>query len=96
MKFKIVGIALLLAAIPAAVLVAQNITPPSSAPDQVRTEMRQKVREACATDVQKFCPNVERGKGGGMRSCMEAHQAQLSPGCKAARDERAAARANKS
>jgi hypothetical protein len=42
--------------------------------------------------VQKFCANIERAKGA-MRSRLEAHDAQLSDGCKAARAERAAARA---
>jgi len=50
------------------------------------------MRAACAADVQKFCANIERAKGA-MRSCLEAHDAQLSDGCKAARAERAAARA---
>jgi hypothetical protein len=56
-------------------------------------EARAKVRSACAADAEKFCPGVERGKGGGMRACFEAHEAQLSAECKAARTERAAARA---
>ena len=64
-----------------------------SAPSQsAAPEAREKVREACATDVQKFCANIERAKGA-MRGCLEAHDAQLSAGCKAARIERAAARA---
>jgi len=56
-------------------------------------EARAKVRSACAADAEKFCAGVERGKGGGMRACFEAHEAQLSTECKAARTERAAARA---
>ena len=56
-------------------------------------EARAKVRSACAADAEKFCAGVERGKGGGMRACLEAHAAQLSAECKAARTERAAARA---
>ena len=49
-------------------------------------------RAACATDVQKFCANIERAKGA-MRACLTAHETQLSDSCKAARAERAAARA---
>jgi hypothetical protein len=56
-------------------------------------EARAKVRSACAADAEKFCAGVERGKGGGMRACFAAHEAQLSAECKAARTERAAARA---
>ena len=50
------------------------------------------MRAACAADVQKFCTNVERGKGA-VRTCLDAHQTQLSDDCAAARAERAAARA---
>ena len=56
-------------------------------------EARAKVRSACAADAEKFCQGVERGKGGGMRACFAAHQAELSAECKAARTERAANRA---
>ena len=65
---------------------AQSASPQSSAPD-----MRERIRTACAADVQKFCANVERAKGA-MRSCLEANDKQLSEGCRAARAERAAAR----
>lgn len=56
-------------------------------------EARAKVRAACAGDVEKFCAGVERGKGGGMRACFAAHEAELSSECKAARAERSALRA---
>jgi hypothetical protein len=56
-------------------------------------EARAKVRSACAADAEKFCGGVERGKGGGMRACFEAHASELSAACKAARSERAATRA---
>ena len=65
---------------------------PSAAPQTAAPEAREKARAACAADVQKFCANIERAKGA-MRGCLEAHDAQLSDGCKAARAERAAARA---
>jgi Spy/CpxP family protein refolding chaperone len=40
-----------------------------------------KVREACAADMAKLCPNVERA---GRRQCMQDNAAQLSDGCKSA------------
>lgn len=55
-------------------------------------EARIKVRTACAADIQKFCPNIERGKGQ-MRACLDQNQTSLSSECDAARAERAAARA---
>jgi len=89
MHHKVCGAALLLALLPAAAM-AQSATPPADLPD--RAEARAKVRAACAADVQKFCANVERGKGA-MRACLEEHQANLSAECTAARAERATARA---
>jgi multidrug efflux system membrane fusion protein len=48
-----------------------------------KSEAREKTRTACAADVQKFCPNVERGRDG-IRECLQAHAAELSDSCKAA------------
>lgn len=45
------------------------------------------LREACAADAQKFCPDL--GPGPERRACMREHQAQLTPAC---RDAMAAAR----
>jgi len=56
-------------------------------------QARAKVRAACAADAEKFCPGIERGKGGGMRACFAEHEAELSAECKAARAERGALRA---
>ena len=86
MPIKAYGFALALAFVPAAAF-AQTAAPQTAAP-----EARERVRAACAADVQKYCANVERAKGA-MRGCLEAHETQLSDGCKAARAERAAARA---
>ena len=86
MHMKTIGIALALALLPMTA-VAQSAAPQAAAP-----EAREKVRAACAADVQKFCANIERAKGA-MRACLEAHDSQVSAGCKAARAERAAARA---
>ena len=79
---------LVLAWLPAAAL-AQSETPQSS-PE--RAESRQKVRTACAADIQKFCANIERAKGA-MRACLDQHQAGLSAECSTARAERAAMKA---
>jgi hypothetical protein len=65
-------------------------TASQSSPD--KSEARTKVRTACAADIQKFCSNVERGKGQ-MRACLDQNQTSLSSECNAARAERAAARA---
>ena len=48
-----------------------------------KSEAREKMRTACAADVQKFCPNVERGRDA-LRSCLQANAAQLSEACKVA------------
>jgi hypothetical protein len=41
------------------------------------------VRAACASDVQKLCPNVPSG-GGRIVACLKQHQAEVSDGCKQA------------
>ena len=89
MHLKGFGMVLALAVLPMTAL-AQGAPPQKSTPEA--REAREKVREACAADVQKFCANIERAKGA-MRRCLEAHDQQLSQGCKAARAARAAARA---
>lgn len=43
---------------------------------------------ACSTEIQKFCANIEHGKGK-IRSCLEGHTADLSDGCKARMAEHA-------
>jgi hypothetical protein len=37
---------------------------------------------ACTSEVQKFCANIERGKGK-MRECLQRHVADASDACKA-------------
>jgi hypothetical protein len=39
-------------------------------------------RAACAADIQKLCPNVERGRD--IRACLQSNAQQLSEPCKAA------------
>jgi hypothetical protein len=89
MSFKVGAIILTL--LPVAAL-AQEASAPQSSPE--RAEARQKVRTACAAEIQKFCANIERGKGA-TRACLDQHQASLSTECSAARAERAAAKADK-
>jgi multidrug efflux system membrane fusion protein len=47
------------------------------------SDAREKSRTACAADVQRLCPNVERSKDA-IRGCLQAHAAELSEACKAA------------
>lgn len=83
--------ALLLLLLPAGAI-AQAPSAPGTPPSAEVKEMRQKMRAACSADVQKFCGQIERGKGM-LRACLEQHQSELSEGCRAARAERAAAKA---
>jgi hypothetical protein len=87
MSFKTLGAALALSLVPWTALAQGPATPATE-----RNEARQKLRAACAADVQTFCANIERVRGA-LRACLETHETQLSDGCKAARAERAAARA---
>jgi len=50
------------------------------------------VRQVCAADVQKLCPNTTPGKGGGMGKCLRANFSQLSQPCQTAIQQRLAAR----
>ena len=86
MHLKTYGVALALALLPMSAL-AQSATP-----DPAKEEARAKFRAACGADVQKFCANVERAKGA-RGTCLMAHEKELSDTCKAARAERAAAKA---
>jgi hypothetical protein len=88
MRSSILGAAIIVIGMSGAALAQENGGASDSA-----TEARAKVRAACAADVEKFCAGVERGKGGGMRACFAAHEANLSAECKAARAERGALRA---
>jgi hypothetical protein len=90
------GLALIV--LPMAAL-AQSTTPstmppdaPAAATSEAKAQAREKVRAACAADMQKFCANIERAKGA-MRTCLETHQQELTDTCKAARAERSALRA---
>jgi hypothetical protein len=86
MNLKTCGVALALALLPMTAL-AQSATP-----DPAKEVWRAKFRAACGADVQKFCANIEHAKGA-TRTCLTTHENELSDSCKAARAERAAARA---
>jgi hypothetical protein len=49
------------------------------------------VRQACAADISKLCPDAQPGNGS-VRQCITAHRDQLSDGCKSALAARMAAR----
>ena len=51
----------------------------SSLADRVAAGV-QAVERACASDINKFCPNVTRGEGR-LLICMQAHDDQLSRSC---------------
>jgi predicted outer membrane protein len=87
MHRSILAAAAAIALLPLAAL-AQSTAPQSADPQDGRGKMR----AACAADIQKFCADIERAKGA-MRSCLEAHENDLTASCKAARAERAAERA---
>jgi hypothetical protein len=57
----------------------QKQPPPAAA----ASEGREKIRTACAADVQKFCPSIERNREA-IRGCLQAHASELSEACKAA------------
>ena len=54
--------------------------------DQRRREMHQRMHgavEACKTEAQQYCKDVQPG-GGRLTRCLMQHEAQLSEGCKGA------------
>lgn len=86
------GAGLLLLLLPAAALAQSATAPAPAAASPEHAAAREKMRAACAADIQKFCTGIERGKGL-RRACLVQHQSELSPACQAARAERAALRA---
>jgi hypothetical protein len=53
-------------------------------PSPALKQARAKMRAACASDLQKFCADVERGKGA-RQACLRSHRKELSPECTSAR-----------
>ena len=73
----------------ARVILPDDKPPAGSAPDKGapvargKSEGHEKARTACAADVQKHCPDVERNRDA-IRACLQTHAAELSEACKAA------------
>ncbi len=70
---------------------AETATTPaeSQSPDAAPAAGKGKHWQACATEIQKYCATVEKGKGL-MRTCLEGHTTELSDGCKTSMAEHAA------
>jgi multidrug efflux system membrane fusion protein len=56
--------------------------PAEASASDAKAALRAKLHAACAADIERHCPDVERG--GALRACLKATAAQLSEGCKAA------------
>lgn len=84
MKISTLLIASALLAGSAGLSLAQDQAPPAGGAMAGGGGMRQ----ACAADMAKFCPDKT---GPDRRACMQSNQAQLSDGCKSAMAARAAA-----
>ncbi|NOT72187.1 MAG: hypothetical protein HOP09_13210 [Hyphomicrobium sp.] len=92
---RITTIAAALVFAPCLALAAETAAPATTAPaatagpaaaasaDPAGTagERGQQRWSACASDLQKFCANIERARGA-KRTCLESHAAELSDGCK--------------
>jgi Spy/CpxP family protein refolding chaperone len=74
MKFSIVMAAFLTLGSAAAFAAESAATDSATAPAGTK-------HGACQADIQKFCANVEKGKGK-MHECLTQHTADLSDGCK--------------
>ncbi len=69
-----------LAAVAALMLLSAGVAAAQSGQGQGNPAMAA-VRQACAADMQKFCPDKT---GPDRRQCMADHSADLSDGCKSA------------
>ena len=61
-------------------------TPPPAPPDGRHEDGHgafAEVRQACHEDVERLCRDVKPGDGQ-IRECLQAHEAELSPGCRGA------------
>lgn len=79
--FVILGAAL---ALGSAIAIAAEVGGEASAPD---ASQRGKRWAACSLEIQKFCGDIERGRGK-IRACLDEHTADLSDGCKQRMAER--------
>jgi membrane fusion protein, multidrug efflux system len=64
-------------------LPATEEQPPAASEAPAKAEQRAGLRSACAGDIEKLCPNVERSRSA-IRACLHANAAQLSAACQAA------------
>jgi hypothetical protein len=99
MKYARLAATLLLNLAPFGVLAQTATQPPptqerSGARSPALKQARAKMRAACAADLQKFCADVERGKGA-RRKCLRSHRTEISPECKSARQELRVTRSKK-
>jgi len=56
-------------------------------------DARVKLKQACGTDLEKFCKDVKKGEG--RKACLRTHTSELQPGCADALKERDAEKAAK-
>jgi hypothetical protein len=63
----------------------------AAATAQAQAATAARPREACAADLQKFCPGVQPG-GGRVKQCLRPHRDALSTSCAAALETARAAR----
>jgi hypothetical protein len=52
-----------------------------------------KLKDACGSDLEKFCKDVKKGEG--RKACLRTHSSELQPGCTDALKERDAEKAAK-
>ena len=53
--------------------------------------LKESIHPGCHADVGKLCQGIAPG-GGRIIACLQSHPAEISPGCKAQLDKRAAAK----
>ena len=71
-----------------AVAVISSAAASAQAPPAATPAVVAKIKDACATDLQKLCADTGQDKGK-RRACLDSHKAELSPPCTAAREARA-------
>ena len=54
--------------------------------------MREKFKAACSADIHEFCTQIDHAKGA-TRACLQTHENELSPECRALREARATVKA---
>ncbi len=45
----------------------------------VAADAKVKLKVACGTDLEKFCPDIKKGEG--RKACLRTHLSELQPGC---------------